>query len=156
MSWTIHMCFCLLSHSTSENDSKYFNQQKRDQRENTPNKQANKYHVQSLKNFMDMSLWFPRWLYIPNGILQWGGFSKYSKWANILLSKTFALRNLSVLLIKLPQLRNFWIMCYNCSEDYHDVGTNKFQKWMTFLTCALYIILKEKVRGLLLGLGGEQ
>lgn len=65
---------------------------------------------------------YPKWYFAK------GCFSKYSKWANMLLSKTFALRNLSVLLIKLPQLRDFSIVCYNYSEDYHDIGPNKFQK----------------------------
>lgn len=32
----------------------------------------------------------------------------------------------------------------NWFEDYHDIGTDKFQKWMMFLMYALYIILKEK------------
>lgn len=44
-------------------------------------------------------------------------------------------------------------MCYNCSEECHDISTSKSIKRMTFLTYALSTISKVKVRGLALGPG---
>lgn len=136
MSWTVDMSFCLLSPSTSKSNSKYFNKQKRDQREKIPNKQTNEKTSKQIpcvitKKFYGGSLISKMAVY-RNGILQSGCFSKYSKWANILLSKTFALRKFNVLFIKLPQLRNFWIVHYNSSAYYCDIGTNKFQDMNDF------------------------
>ena len=72
--WTVGMIVCFLSYTTCENDSKYFNQQKRDQKgkkHNQPTKQigvVNNYK----KQCMEMSQ-FPRCLYIPNSAFCGGG-----------------------------------------------------------------------------------